>query len=116
MNLLSLHCHKCNQTFPSGAYVDPSLARSLPIDGVVYQCPRCGLRDVYFTEEQTPWVPEGVSDPPSKLPGAGGGLSSSGIPVLRSRLWVGILVGVLLTVLATGVIHAVNAGVLTVIP
>jgi hypothetical protein len=116
MNLLSLHCHECHRSFPSGAYVDPSLARSLTIDGVVYQCPHCGLRDTYFSEEQTPWVPEFVSDSPRDPPGAGGVPISPGPPALLSRVWVGILVGVLLTVLATGVIHAVNPGVLSVIP
>jgi len=116
MNPLSLHCHKCNQAFLSGAYVDPCLARSLPIDGIVYQCPRCRLRDTYVSEEQTPWAAEGVSDPQRDLQGASGSLSSSHMPVLRLGLWVGILIGVLLTVLATGLMHAVNAGVLSVIP
>ncbi len=61
MVTLMLSCHHCHHAFPSGVSLDRKGDRSRPIDGLVYECPRCGTRDAYFTSEQHPLSPNATT-------------------------------------------------------
>jgi hypothetical protein len=111
---LSLSCHRCHQVFPSGVYLDKRVPRRVSIEGLVYECPNCRLRDTYFTREQRPWDAEGVPGARTVPPGLLGQLGARTLTGFGPRLWVGIAVGVLLAILGTEVVHAVRLAVLAV--
>lgn len=110
---LSLNCHRCDQPFPSGTCRARKGARGIGIEGIVYQCPHCRTRDTYTTEELYPADPESAPTPPTYFGGWRARLSPSGRSLAGSGLWLGVVLGVLLAVVATGMVHVVHAGVLS---
>ena len=51
MLTLLVDCHRCGHEFPSEVRLSEAGIEGRLMDGVVYQCPSCGLRDPYFTVE-----------------------------------------------------------------
>ncbi len=137
MVTLMLSCHHCHHAFPSGVSLDRKGARSRPIDGLVYECPRCGTRDAYFTSEQHPLSPNTTSDgrvsewggrgslplPLSLIPRGGGSRpevggekspsSMKGFLVVAAG---GVAAGVLGTLLVMAAFHGAYPGEFAVLP
>ena len=51
MLTLLLLCHQCGREFPSSVSLSEHGIRGQLLDGVIYECPYCGIRDPYFTAE-----------------------------------------------------------------
>jgi hypothetical protein len=51
MPALLVNCHRCQREFASEVSLTEGRIQGNLIDGVVYCCPYCGVRDPYFTAE-----------------------------------------------------------------
>ncbi len=137
MVTLMLSCHHCHHAFPSGVSLDRKGDRSRPIDGLVYECPRCGTRDAYFTSEQHPLSPNSTSVgrisewggrgslplPLSLIPRgtssrseAGEGKSPSSMKGFLLAAAGGVAAGVLGTLLVMAAFHGAYPGEFVVLP
>lgn len=138
MVALGVTCHRCHQEFPSGFSLDRKGERSRPIEGVVYECPRCQGRDTYATAEQHAM---GTVETPAAL-GQGTWAGRAALPLPLSFLPLssgsraeveheetrsapsrpqlvflgGLLLGALAVVLTLAAFHGLSPGELVLLP
>jgi hypothetical protein len=48
---LSVRCHQCGRVFRTAVSIGEHGIRGRLLDGAVYECPGCGVKDPYFTAE-----------------------------------------------------------------
>lgn len=48
---LLVNCHRCQREFASEVSLVEGRIQGSLVDGVIYRCPYCGVRDPYFTAE-----------------------------------------------------------------
>jgi DNA-directed RNA polymerase subunit RPC12/RpoP len=51
MPTLSVVCHRCGHEFPSSVSITEDGIGGQLMDGIIYECPHCRIRDPYFTVE-----------------------------------------------------------------
>jgi hypothetical protein len=108
---LSLRCHFCDRTFPSGVCLERRGARGLLIEGIVYECPHCVGRDPYLSAEQQPRITESSRVVRPSRWGWKARRATRGSR-LAGRAYGGVTIGVL--AVATGVIHVVHGDLLSI--
>jgi DNA-directed RNA polymerase subunit RPC12/RpoP len=96
--VLSVVCHRCGQDFPSEVSLSENGIRGRLMEGVVYECPHCGVRDPYFTAEHR-LTPGGVPPAEENPPPAG----TRGLRPRTETLWR--IVPVITVVLAIVALH-----------
>lgn len=61
---LLVNCHRCGREFRSDLRVTEAGIQGHFLEGVVYRCPHCGVRDPYFAAEHHLEVPGGFAFAP----------------------------------------------------